>query len=101
LNTGIGEGGVRISGGQAQRIALARAFYHGRDILVMDESTSALDHETEEEILDQVMSLKGNKTLIIIAHRLSTLARCDKIYELENGSVISSGSYDDVIKQKS
>ena len=67
----------------------------------MDESTSALDHETEEEILDQVMSLKGNKTLIIIAHRLSTLARCDKIYELENGSIISFGSYDDVIKQKS
>lgn len=101
LNTAIGEGGVRISGGQAQRIALARAFYHGRDILVMDESTSALDHETEEEILDQVMSLKGNKTLIIIAHRLSTLARCDKIYKLENGSIISFGSYDDVIKQKS
>ena len=62
VETKVGESGVRMSGGQAQRIALARAFYHERDILVMDESTSALDQSTEKEILDQIMSLKGEKT---------------------------------------
>ena len=100
VETKVGESGVRMSGGQAQRIALARAFYHERDILVMDESTSALDQSTEKEILDQIMSLKGEKTLIIIAHRLTTLEQCDIIYEIDNGRIIASGSYDTVIKAR-
>ena len=66
----------------------------------MDESTSALDQSTEKEILDQIMSLKGEKTLIIIAHRLTTLEQCDIIYEIDNGRIIASGSYDTVIKAR-
>ena len=101
VDTLIGERGMRLSGGQRQRIALARAFYHERDILVMDESTSALDSETEEEIVEEIKRLKGEKTLLVIAHRLTTLKHCDKIYELGNGKIIKSGSYLDVVKNHS
>lgn len=87
LDTVLGEHGVRISGGQRQRVALARAFYHNRNILVMDESTSALDTETESEIVENIKMLRGQKTLIIIAHRLSTLKHCDRIYSLEKGQI--------------
>lgn len=85
IETNLGENGIRISGGQRQRIALARAFYHNRDVIVMDESTSALDIETEKEIVENIQLFKGKKTLIIIAHRLSTLKYCDVVYKLENG----------------
>jgi ABC-type multidrug transport system fused ATPase/permease subunit len=88
INTILGENGVGLSGGQRQRIALARAFYHNRDVIVMDESTSALDNETEKEIVENIQLFKGKKTLIIIAHRLSTLKYCDVIFELENGEII-------------
>jgi len=101
VDTLIGERGMRLSGGQRQRIALARAFYHERDILVMDESTSALDSETEEEIVEEIKRLKGEKTLLVIAHRLTTLKHCDKIYELGNGKIIKSGTYLDVVKNHS
>ena len=74
IDTMIGERGMRLSGGQRQRIALARAFYHRRNVLVMDESTSALDNETEEEIVNEIKTLKGKMTFIIIAHRLSTVS---------------------------
>ena len=97
IDTIIGERGVRLSGGQRQRIALARAFYHGRNILVMDESTSALDGETEKEIVDEIKKFKGKKTIIVIAHRFSTIQYCDRIYKLENGSITKQGSPKEMI----
>jgi ATP-binding cassette, subfamily B, bacterial PglK len=87
LDTMIGEGGVRLSGGQRQRVALARAFYQRRDVLILDEATSALDTETEREIVNDIKRLKGEQTLIVIAHRLSTVAHCDRIIRLEHGRV--------------
>jgi ATP-binding cassette, subfamily B, bacterial PglK len=97
LNTIIGERGVRLSGGQRQRVALARAFYHDRDIIVMDEATASLDHETEQEIVSAIHDLHGKKTLIIIAHRLSTLEGCDLVLRLESGRVAQSGDFKSVI----
>ncbi len=91
VNTMLGERGVRLSGGQRQRVALARAFYHQRDVLIMDESTSALDFETEKEIVDEVKRLRGEITIIIIAHRHSTVEFCDRIFKLKDGVLISSG----------
>ena len=88
VNTFLGEGGIRLSGGQRQRVALARAFYHNKDVIVMDESTSALDYETEREIVNEINQLKGKVTLIVIAHRLSTIEHCDRVYRLENGRVV-------------
>lgn len=89
VETMLGERGIRISGGQKQRIALARTFYYGRTVLVMDESTSALDNEMEKEIVDEISNLKGKKTLIVIAHRLNTLKHCDRILSLEDGQLTS------------
>ena len=97
VNTLLGEDGIQLSGGQRQRIALARAFYHNRDILVMDEATSALDNETELEIVNEIKLLKGNKTLIVIAHRLSTVKHCDYIYRIDKGKIVDKGSYKTVI----
>ena len=96
-DTMLGERGVRLSGGQRQRVALARAFYHERSVLVMDEATSALDNETEQEIVEEIKLLKGQKTLVVIAHRLSTVQHCDRIYRLENGRIIKSGIPDQVL----
>ena len=101
VNTILGERGVRLSGGQRQRVALARAFYHGRSVLVMDEATSALDNETEKEIVNEIQRLKGQKTLIVIAHRLSTVQHCDRIYRLEQGKIVEKGSPDQVLKTAS
>jgi ATP-binding cassette, subfamily B, bacterial PglK len=92
IDTFLGERGVRLSGGQRQRIALARALYHKRDILIMDESTSALDNETEKEIIKEIKALKGSITMIVIAHRTSTIEHCDVIYKLNKGSIIDFGS---------
>lgn len=97
FDTMLGERGIRLSGGQRQRVALARAFYHDRNVLVMDESTSSLDNETEREIVEEIKRLKGNKTLIIIAHRLTTLQHCNRIYQLERGGLVKQGSYEDVV----
>ena len=91
FETKLGERGVRLSGGQRQRVAIARAFYHGRNVLVMDEATSALDHETESEIVEEIKRLKGKKTIIVIAHRLTTVQHCDRIYCLEKGKIVNSG----------
>ena len=96
VDTIVGERGVRLSGGQRQRIALARAFYHGRNVLVMDEATSALDNETEQEIVDEIRRLKGQMTTVVIAHRLSTIRYCDRIYYLEGGVIIKEGRYSDI-----
>ena len=97
LDTKIGERGVRISGGQRQRIALARALYHNRDVIIMDEATSAIDSDTEKEIINEIKNLKGSKTLIVIAHRLTTLQNCDIIYKLENGEIVASDNYKQMI----
>tara|TARA_B100002052_G_scaffold298560_2_gene332480 strand:+ start:14340 stop:16085 length:1746 start_codon:yes stop_codon:yes gene_type:complete len=87
--TEIGEHGIRFSGGQKQRVAIARAFYSGREILILDEATSALDNETEKEIVKEIELLKGKFTMIIIAHRLSTLDSCDRIIKIEKGNLRS------------
>ncbi|NET04139.1 MAG: ATP-binding cassette domain-containing protein [Symploca sp. SIO2B6] len=100
IKTGIGERGVRLSGGQRQRIGIARALYHEREILVLDEATSALDSGTELLISEAINSLAGTKTLIIIAHRLSTVEHCDCVYMLEGGRIIQSGSYQEVVLEK-
>ncbi len=97
LNTIIGENGIRLSGGQRQRVALARALYHERDIIIMDEATSSLDNETEKEVINTIKRLKGNKTLIVIAHRLSTVEHCDILYKLEKGEIVAAGSFHTVI----
>ena len=97
LDTVIGERGTRLSGGQRQRIAIARAYYHGRKVLVMDESTSALDSNTEKEIVDEINHLKGEVTVIVIAHRVTTLKYCDVIYEMNSGEIIRNGDYASVI----
>lgn len=89
LDTSVGERGVRLSGGQRQRIGIARALYHKPEIMFMDEATSALDNETEKEIMKAIDGLKGEKTLIIIAHRLTTIENCDLVFKINNGRLIS------------
>ena len=88
LDTMVGERGARISGGQRQRIGIARALYRNPEVLVFDEATSALDNETEREVMEAVNSLQGTKTMIMIAHRLTTVEKCDVIYKIENGKAI-------------
>jgi len=91
LDTVVGERGVRLSGGQRQRIGIARALYHDPPVLVMDEATSALDNETEAGGMEAGRALKGKKTLIIVAHRLSTVEGCDYLYCLNHGKIIKEG----------
>ncbi len=87
-DTIIGERGVRLSGGQRQRLGIARALYHNPELLVLDEATSALDNQTEAEVMKAIDNMSGSKTIIMIAHRLSTVERCDKIIKLENGKIV-------------
>ena len=88
LDTGIGERGIRLSGGQRQRIGIARALFEDPEVLVLDEATSALDNETEAAIMDSINRLHGRKTLIIIAHRLQTIEKCDMVYRVAGGKAI-------------
>ena len=99
-NTMVGERGVRISGGQRQRIAIARALYHEPEILVLDEATAALDNETERQITAAINELMGVRTIIIVAHRLSTVANCDRLIFLENGEVAAEGTYEELLKNE-
>lgn len=94
LETMVGERGVRLSGGQRQRIGIARALYHDPAVLVLDEATSALDTATEHEVMLAVRALQRSKTVIIIAHRLSTVEYCDRLYRLERGCVVGEGAPD-------
>ena len=88
LDTGIGERGIRLSGGQRQRIGIARALYNNPEVLILDEATSALDNDTEAAIMDSINHLRGKKTLVIIAHRLQTIEKCDIVYRVENGKAV-------------
>jgi len=88
INTMVGDGGIQLSGGQLQRIGIARALYDDPDVLVLDEATSALDTDTEQKIMDEIYNVSANKTLIVIAHRLSTVERCDRRIRIENGRIV-------------
>lgn len=98
LDTKVGERGVQLSGGQRQRIAIARALYFGADILVFDEATSALDGITEKMIMDAVHDFQGSKTIIMVAHRLKTVQKCDKIFFMENGRITDQGNYSELLE---
>ncbi|MEL6931202.1 MAG: ABC transporter ATP-binding protein [Cyanobacteria bacterium J06600_6] len=101
VNTKVGERGVMLSGGQRQRVGIARALYHEREILILDEATSALDNETESSISEAIAALSGQKTLIIIAHRLTTVAHCDRVYAMNQGEIIKSGTYEEIVLNQS
>jgi ABC-type multidrug transport system fused ATPase/permease subunit len=96
LNTKVGERGIQLSGGQIQRIGIARALYFDPEILIFDEATSALDGASEKEIHNAINQLADDKTIIIVAHRLNTVKKCNKIYVLDSGKVIQSGSYEEI-----
>ena len=88
FETIIGERGVRLSGGQRQRLGIARALYHNPELLVLDEATSALDNETEAEVMKAIDGMTGSKTIIMIAHRLSTVERCDMLIKIQDGKIV-------------
>ena len=96
----VGERGVRLSGGQKQRIGIARAMYNNPQVLVFDEATSSLDTETENVVMESIERLSKTRTIIIIAHRFSTLTKCDNIFYLEKGKIIKQGKYEDLIESK-
>lgn len=97
----IGERGIRLSGGERQRIGIARALYHNPQVLIFDEATSALDNQTEQAVMDAVNNLGKDITIILIAHRLSTVKNCDIIFKFENGRLVDQGSFDEIIIRKS
>ncbi len=99
LDTVVGERGVRLSGGQRQRIGIARALYHQPSVLVLDEATSSLDTETEKGVMQAVQALQGDKTVIIVAHRLSTVEYCDRLYRLVAGRIVDEGTFDEVMNR--
>ena len=98
-NTVIGEGGVTLSGGQKQRLAIARALIQKTEIILFDEATSALDNETQRKIQDAINNLKNEYTIMIIAHRFSTILNCDKIFFIDKGKVLNSGTHEELLKK--
>ncbi len=90
LETVVGERGIRLSGGQRQRVGIARALYHDPAVLVLDEATSALDTQTEREVMQAVMEMQGDKTILIVAHRFSTVEHCDRLYRMESGKLMDA-----------
>lgn len=99
--TEIGERGVRLSGGQRQRIGIARALYHDPDLLVFDEATSALDNVTEQAVMEAIYMLARKKTIVLVAHRLSTVRACDRIFLLDQGRVVADGTFDELLSASS
>ena len=99
LETVVGERGVRLSGGQRQRIGIARALYHNPSVLVLDEATSSLDTPTEHGVMQAVQALQGSKTVLIVAHRLSTVEYCDRLYKIENARITEEGTFDEVVQR--
>jgi len=99
--TSVGERGVRLSGGQRQRIGIARALYRKPQVLILDEATSSLDNLTEQAVMEAVNNLGHDITIIIIAHRLSTVSQCDRIYLMERGKVKACGNFDELTKESS
>ncbi len=99
-STKVGDKGVKLSGGQRQRISIARELYLSREILIFDEATSALDTESEKSIQNSIQAMLGSKTMILVAHRLSTLKICDIIYIVEDGKIIEKGSWDELLERK-
>lgn len=98
-NTMVGENGVILSGGQKQRIAIARALLMKTEIILFDEATSALDNETQSKIQEAINNLKGEYTILIVAHRLSTIIDSDRIFVVENGKIVDSGSHRELLKK--
>ena len=96
-NTLVGERGVRLSGGERQRIGIARALYHDPAVLVLDEATSALDGATEQSVYKAIENVAKVKTLIVIAHRLTTVRNCDVIYVIDDGLIVDRGKYDELM----
>ena len=92
----VGERGVRVSGGQRQRIGIARALYHEPQVLVLDEATSSLDIDTETEVMSAIRALQGFKTILIVAHRLSTVQHCDRIYKIEDATIVGEGTLEEL-----
>ncbi len=99
VDTKVGERGVQLSGGQRQRIGIARALYNNANVLVFDEATSALDGITEKMIMDAIHDFHGSKTIIMIAHRLKTVEKCDQIFFLDQGRVVDSGTYSELLEK--
>ncbi len=97
FNTIVGERGVRLSGGEKQRIGIARALYRDLDVLVLDEATSALDNKTERLVIDSILNSKNNLTILMVAHRLTTLKNCDFILEFKDGALVFNGSYEEIM----
>ncbi len=98
IQTQVGEAGVRLSGGQRQRIGIARALYRDPEVLIFDEATSALDNVTEKELAAEISRLSKDKTLIIVAHRITTVSNCDFIHVMDHGSITSSGTHDELLR---
>ena len=99
IHTKVGERGIQLSGGQRQRIGIARALYHEAEVLVFDEATSSLDGITEKMIMEAIHQFSGKKTIILIAHRLKTVQKCDNLFFIDNGKVVDQGTYDELIEK--
>ena len=99
IHTKVGERGVQLSGGQRQRIGIARALYHEAKVLIFDEATSSLDGITEKTIMKAIHKFSGQKTIVMIAHRLKTIQKCDQIFVIDNGKVADHGTFEELLEK--
>lgn len=99
LNTKVGEDGVQLSGGQRQRVGIARALYNNPEVLIMDEGTSSLDNYTEKQVISAIEALKGERTIIMIAHRLTTVKNCDQLFMINQGEIVDKGTHDELLNR--